>query len=152
MTGSPLDPLASSTRSDLTDLFGLADPGALAGRQILVLDDSEDGRRLMARLLTREGAAVEVFESGYAVIARLEEEDARFDLLLLDVEMPILSGRETVRRLRELGLESPVVALTAHQDPEEHAACLEAGFDAIETKPVDVDRFVERCRSRMAGS
>lgn len=136
--------------ASFADLFGAEQDRILEGRAILIVDDTEDGRRLLGRLLAREGATVETLPGGLSTLERFEQEDARFDLVLMDVEMPDLDGRETVARLRDVGVTTPIVALTAHQEQGQIDRCRAAGFDDVSSKPIDVDSFVTQCRRWIA--
>lgn len=137
-------------KASFADLFGPEEERVLEGRSILIVDDMEDGRRLLGRLLAREGATVEVLSGGRAALARFEQEDARFDLVLMDVEMPDLDGRLTVSALRDVGVTTPIVALTAHREPGQIDRCLAAGFDDVTPKPIEVESFAESCRRWIA--
>lgn len=109
-------------------------------RRILVADDDEINRRLAGIILNRAGYEATVVESGEAALAALG--DASFDLILLDVEMPGLSGPETAQRIRlhhlTPGQCTAIVALTAHSGHKEHACCLESGMDAVLVKPLSL--------------
>ncbi len=152
---SDLSPKPEASRrkraeASIADLFGADQDRILEGRSILIVDDSEDGRRLLGRLLAREGATVETLSGGFSTLKRFEQEDARFDLILMDVEMPDLDGRETVTQLRDVGVTTPIVALTAHQDQSQLDRCRSAGFDDVTSKPIEVDSFVASCRRWIA--
>lgn len=152
---SDLSPKPEASRrkrseASFADLFGIEADRILEGRSILIVDDTEDGRRLLGRLLAREGATVETLPGGLPTLSRFEQEDARFDLVLMDVEMPDLGGRETVARLRDVGVTTPIVALTAHQEQGQIDRCRSAGFDDVSSKPIDVDSFVAQCRRWIA--
>ena len=108
-------------------------------RTILVVDDRSSNRAVALALLRELGFAAEAVESGEDALAILVER--RFHAVLLDCEMPGLDGFETCRRLREQELAArrsprlPIIAVTAHTQPEEKAACREAGMDDYLAKP-----------------
>lgn len=114
---------------------------AIPPRRILVADDDEVNRRLAGMILNRAGHEATVVESGEAALDALG--GARFDLILLDVEMPGLSGPETAERIRRdhhiPGHCTVIVALTAHCGHKEHAVCLECGMDAVLVKPLSLE-------------
>jgi CheY-like chemotaxis protein len=90
---------------------------------------------MLARtLLRREGATTQHVESGEAALEALARES--FDLVLMDVRMPGLSGLEATRALRARGVETPVVALTANAFEDDRRACLDAGMDDFLVKPL----------------
>jgi len=114
---------------------------AIPSRRILVADDDEVNRRLAGMILNRAGHEATVVESGEAALAALHS--ASYDLILLDVEMPGLSGPETAERIRRdhhmPGHCTVIVALTAHSGHKEHAVCLECGMDAVLVKPLSLE-------------
>ncbi|HTX51208.1 MAG TPA: response regulator [Caulobacteraceae bacterium] len=110
---------------------------AAAGRRVLLAEDNPINAILATALLRREGAAVTHVENGEAALAALA--DDAFDLVLMDVRMPGLSGLETTRALRARGVATPVVALTANAFDNDRRACLEAGMDDFLVKPLSPD-------------
>jgi len=113
--------------------------------RVLVVDDAEDIRKLVALTLRREEARVVEVESGLAAL-ELIEEDAAWDLIVMDVQMPGLDGLKTTQRLRERGIETPVLALTARALEEDREASLAAGCDEHLPKPVDAAMLVSVAR------
>lgn len=117
------------------------DSEALSRLRVLVADDDDVNRRLAGIILSRAGVDATVVESGEAVLAALQA--ASYDLILLDVEMPGLSGPETAQRIRSdhcaPGQCTLIVALTAHSGHKEHACCLESGMDAVLVKPLSLE-------------
>lgn len=119
-----------------------SDNGAISPRRILVADDDEVNRRLARMILCRAGHEATVVESGEAALAELHA--ASYDLILLDVEMPGLSGPETAERIRRdyqpaSGRPAIILALTGHSGSGEHACCLESGMDAVLVKPLSLE-------------
>lgn len=106
---------------------------ALAARRILIVDDSLPMRVFTQRLLELSGAEVDCAESGMQALRRAAL--ATYDLMLIDIEMPDISGRDVVRTLRSAGDRTPIAAVTAHHSQAEHDLCLASGFDACLTKP-----------------
>ena len=105
--------------------------------RILVAEDNPDNRDMLARRLQRHGFDVDVVENGLEAI-RYARQFAP-DIILMDLSMPVMSGLEAVRELRtDKEMQAiKVIALTAHALPEVRLECVEAGFDAFATKPVD---------------
>lgn len=117
--------------------------GRLAGRQMLVADDSAVNRKAVAALLRHAGVAVTEVAHGQAALDRLRAGEA-WDAALLDIHMPGLDGLGTARAIRASanGLERlPLVALTAGMGAEAEASARQAGFDAFITKPADAARL-----------
>lgn len=108
--------------------------------RILVVDDGESNRNLFALILRRAGAVVECVENGLDGYALAIQED--FDIILMDMQMPVMDGYTAVSKLRAAGYERPVIALTAHAMLGDEAKCLEAGCTRFITKPVESSKLV----------
>ena len=117
----------------------------------LVVDDNALTSRLVAVLLGRLGWTSEIEADGEGALALLRRR--HFDLVLLDLRLPRLSGEEVCRRIREeLRLVSlPVVAYTAHSMPEERSRILAAGFTGQLIKPISFDDVRELCEQFAPG-
>mgnify|MGYP002620748748 CR=1 FL=1 len=132
----PAVPLASLPHHPGTAGEGPALP-PLPQRHILVVEDQSTNRKLARAMLERLGQRVQVAENGQAALERLASET--FDLVLMDMQMPVLDGLATTRRWRARETPSsgrlPIVAMTANAMPEDHARCLAAGMDDVLGKP-----------------
>ncbi len=107
---------------------------------ILAVDDVHDNLMLLRLYLQDTGAKLVEAQNGPESIARVNEKD--FDLILMDVQMPGMDGRETTRILRQKGFTNPIVALTAHAEASEHNKCYQAGCDAVLTKPINKSKLI----------
>jgi signal transduction histidine kinase/FixJ family two-component response regulator len=109
------------------------------GLRVLVVEDNDINQRVAQRLLERQGHTAVIAADGLEALKKLES--ASFDLILMDLQMPLLDGFETTaeirRRERGTGAHIPIVALTAHAYQSDCDRCLEAGMDAFLAKPVD---------------
>ncbi|MEX2113029.1 MAG: ATP-binding protein [Pirellulales bacterium] len=108
--------------------------------RVLLADDSPDNQALVAYVLRASGADVMVTDNGAAAVelAMAGCQDGRpFDVILMDMQMPILDGYEATRQLRDRGYGGPIVALTAHAMPDALERCHAVGCDASITKPID---------------
>jgi signal transduction histidine kinase len=133
-------------------------PDEPAGRSlhVLVADDSEVARTIAARLLQRRGHTCATAQDGVEALTRLAAE--RFDLVLLNVEMPRMNGFETLRRIRNsmhpgVSPALPVVAMTAHALAGDRERMLAAGMDGYVAKPIQPAAFHEEIArvARLAG-
>ncbi|MCA8973285.1 MAG: response regulator, partial [Planctomycetes bacterium] len=105
--------------------------------RVLLVDDSATMQRLAAHILHIGGCEVTIVENGRLALDTLSED--AFDLAFMDIEMPVMDGRETIRRIRAGGSSMPVFALTAH-DPEQFTPeAIGLGFDGVCPKPIRRD-------------
>jgi two-component system sensor histidine kinase RpfC len=126
--------------------------GALKGLHVLVADDNPTNREVLARILERGGHTATLVSDGERALDALE--NSRFDIALIDRNMPRLSGIETVQaiRLTQGARERmPVVVLSADVTPEAKHECLEAGADAFLGKPIEAARLLEELQTLCAG-
>jgi CheY-like chemotaxis protein len=112
-------------------------PAAAPGARILLVEDNPINALLARTLLTREGCRVDQAGGGEEALAALTV--GGYDLILMDMRMPGMSGLEATRRVRSLGVRTPVVALTANAFEEDRHACLAAGMDDFLVKPLTPD-------------
>ena len=107
----------------------------LAGVRVLIVEDTVDNQRMLARFLTRVGASYATATNGEEGIQRALAEE--FDVVLMDIQMPVLDGYESTKIMRSKGYRVPIIALTAHAMVDERQRCLSSGCDEILTKPID---------------
>jgi CheY-like chemotaxis protein len=97
---------------------------------------------LIGRILNRHGALVKLVESGQEAIDQALSD--KFDVILMDIQMPGLDGYEATRTLRKLDYRAPIVALTAHALKSDRERCLTQGFDGYLTKPIQRQELVSQ--------
>ena len=119
------------TSSTFTD----PEENVLAGMRILVVDDSPDNQSLIWLYLRKYGAALDSAENGYEGLKKAL--GGNFDLILMDLQMPLMDGYTATQRLREQGYRNPIIALTAHAMNEVRAKCLQVGCNDHLPKPIN---------------
>jgi len=112
---------------------------AWPGKRALAVDDNGINLKLVSLMLQRVGMQVDTAENGAAAIESCARHS--YDLLLMDIEMPDMSGLETTRRLRIAGHTMPIIALTAHAVTSLEEQCREAGMHGYVTKPVSLQQL-----------
>ena len=114
---------------------------SLKGRKILVVEDSLDNQLLVRQVLTNEGMLVETVNHGQEAIETVAQK--KYDLILMDMQMPIMDGYTATIQLRQMGCCTPIIALTAHAMKEDLDKCLSVGCNAYLSKPFRRDGLME---------
>jgi PAS domain S-box-containing protein len=122
----------------------------LLGFEILLVEDNLINQKVGQDLLMTEGANVTLADNGLKAIEMLEVDAHRFDVVLMDMQMPVLDGLSATRAIREdLGLtELAIIAMTANAMVSDREACLEAGMNDHVSKPLLIDDLVETILSQ----
>lgn len=102
--------------------------------KVLCVDDSKDNLRLLELILSETNIQVDLANGGVEALAASKKNE--YDIILMDIQMPVMDGFETTKTLRQNGYSKPILAVTAHVMAEEHKKCLDAGCDAILSKPL----------------
>lgn len=129
-------------------------PGELVSAIVLVVDDVAINRKLMEGQLSKAGYQVITAENGQeAVNAAL---DTAIDIILMDLQMPVMDGLEATRAIRQCGNPDvegvPILGLTANLTPEKESECLQAGMNSVVAKPIDATSLRATLNSLLTGA
>jgi PAS domain S-box-containing protein len=142
-------PMVDSLRVEESETSASRTSGGeqLKGR-ILLAEDGIDNQRLIGYVLRRAGAHVDVADNGKIALEMIdaaEHQGRPYQLLLSDMQMPVMDGYSLARMLRQIGSTIPIVALTAHAMAEDRDRCTQAGCDDYATKPIDRSKLLAVC-------
>jgi signal transduction histidine kinase/DNA-binding response OmpR family regulator len=127
-------------RSVSGDRVNLVKPGT----NIILAEDNKINQQIVGELLAREGFAVTIANNGLEVLEVLEADEFDYKLILMDIQMPLLNGREATKVIRETKTKYqriPIVAMTAHALEEERQKCFEVGMNDFLTKPLEIEKM-----------
>lgn len=115
--------------------------GRLQGLRVLLVEDNPINQEVASFILNHAGAAVDIAANGRVAVSMLAER-ADYDVVLMDLQMPVMNGYEAAAAIRAAGLTLPIVAMTANAMDEDRRRTLEAGMQAHLAKPIDVDELL----------
>jgi signal transduction histidine kinase/ActR/RegA family two-component response regulator len=123
---------------------GRASSAPLAGTRVLLVEDNVLNQEVGQAILESVGAQAEIAANGLEATRAVSDHGERFDLVIMDVQMPVMDGYEAAREIRRdpRGATLPIVAMTGHAFESERQRCLEAGMNDYIPKPMDPDRLV----------
>ena len=113
----------------------------LSGLKLLVVEDVVDNQDLFRIFLESAGASVEIAVNGQRALSQISHQN-HFDLIVMDIQMPVMDGLTATRHLRAAGVKVPIIAVTAHALPEEVLKSKAAGCDDHVAKPVSSQTLV----------
>jgi len=141
-----------SSASASTSPKPAGNPNQVLG-SVLVVEDVAVNQLLIRTMLEKAGSTVTVAGNGQIAVDAVEAATAEgtpHDLILMDMQMPVMDGYEATRQLRAKGVRTPIVALTAHAMTTDRDKCVQAGCDDYITKPVDRQALIETCARLLA--
>lgn len=109
---------------------------------ILVAEDNEINQLVLREMLEREGASLTVVGNGLLAVEAVKENPDAFDLVLMDVQMPVMDGRQATLQIHSFAPSLPIIGQTAHALVEERNKCIEAGMVDVITKPLDLEDLI----------
>jgi len=123
------------------------------GKKMLVVEDFEINREIIVALLEDTGLDIDCAENGKEALDMLQIAPEKYDVVLMDVQMPLMDGLEATRRIRALPSNPvarlPIIAMTANVFEDDITACLEAGMDDHLSKPLELDRVMQLLRKHL---
>ncbi len=123
-------------------------------RRILLAEDGPENRRLISSLLKTAGAQVSLAENGQIALEKAlaaKEAGDTFDVILMDMQMPVMDGYEATALLRDMDYTNPIIALTAHALGQDRQKCIDAGCDDYLSKPMDREHLVVAVAKHIRG-
>ena len=127
--------------------------GVFEGRHILLVEDVEINREIVISLLASTHISIDCVENGVEAVQIFSKSPEKYDMILMDIQMPRMDGYEATRQIRALDVPNagtiPVIALTANVFREDVERCLEAGMTSHLGKPLDYGEIMETLRKHM---
>ena len=128
-------PVHESSRDSAPNVAKAEAPKSLEGKKVLLVEDSPDNRLLVLRYLRSEKMEIEIADNGEEAVQMALQKI--YDVILMDIQMPILDGYSATKQLRAAGYTHPIVALTANAMSEEKKKAFEAGCNDHISKPIN---------------
>ena len=126
------------------------------GKHILLAEDNELNREIAVEILSKYGFVVDTAENGVEAVKKIKEsKPGDYDLVLMDVQMPLMDGGEATRQIRALPdpalAKIPILAMTANAFEEDRKSALECGMNGFLSKPINIEELIAALSSLLAG-
>ena len=130
------------------------EPAHVSGARLLVVEDNLVNQKVVLAILRKKGYRIDVANDGREAISALETPDADYDLVLMDVQMPVMDGLEATRVIRRDPRwgRLPVLAMTAHAMNGDRERCLQAGMNGYISKPVQAAHLIATIEKHLSPS
>jgi CheY-like chemotaxis protein len=115
--------------------------GTLQKVSVLIVEDGVDNQILFKNILELAGATVKVIDNGLDAFEDAKDND--YDVILMDIQLPDMEGKDVTRKLRHFGYKGPIIGITAHAFEEDKQLALEAGLDDYKTKPIPAEQLIK---------
>jgi len=130
---------------------------ALSGLHILAAEDNDLNAEILTELLEMSGASCDIAKNGQLALERFEQSaPGQYDLILMDVQMPVMNGYEATRAIRKCSHPEaksiPIIAMTANAFSEDVKEALDAGMNRHVAKPIDMDHLSHTIRDLLSSS
>jgi len=124
------------------------DVSVLSDTHIILAEDVEVNREIFTVLLEDTGISIDIAENGLIAVSMFRENPDKYDLIIMDIQMPEMDGYQATRAIREMDLPKaktiPIIAMTANAFKEDIDRCLESGMNDHLAKPIDVNAVIEK--------
>jgi len=146
--------LLSEATHQLVDQWSREGDGGSAqklptGTRVLLCEDGDTNRELVQLVLEEAGAKVTTAVNGKLGLQAIKDQPDQFDLVLMDMQMPVMDGYTATTQLRQFGFDRPIIALTAHAMRGDEQRCLDAGCSKYLTKPIDIPQLLFAIRDAL---
>ncbi len=123
---------------------------------ILLVEDIEINREVFAAMLEHTGLQIDMAENGLIALAKFEQDQEKYDMIVMDIQMPVMNGLEATRKIRELPGQKaktiPIIAMTANAFKEDAEACIAAGMNDHIAKPIDLEVVLDKIQYHLKQS
>jgi len=139
-----VDAMCGKKEDDITDVISIdSNIGVFEGKRLLVAEDIELNTKILIALLDETGITIDCVENGKDALDAIEANPGLFDIVFMDLQMPVMDGLEATRKIRALPghdrKKLPIIAMTANVFKEDIENCITAGMDDHLSKPLDIE-------------